>query len=177
VYRRAISSLMSVALGIVCAAANAIAGHPEEKPAQRAARPGMTSFVWTNDEIDMLRENNVTVSIFGLTPRSVVAAKPGELESYDRTKDPAWYAQQAAILRAEIDVREAELTRQQEALVDAQNQRQTDPGIAMDRGNVGITAEAGIENLHARVQEVQAQLEALADLAQHNGIPPGVLRG
>ena len=177
VYRPTLSSAISIAVAVRCAAGGAVAGPPETKTVQRAARPNMPAFVWTNDEIDMLRQSNVTISSFGQLVPPVTADAPAELESYDRTRDPAWYAQQAAILRAEIDERQAELTRQREALSNAKAQRQTDPGVAMGGRNAGITTEAGIENLQARLQEAQVQLDALADLAQRNGIPPGVLRG
>lgn len=177
VCRRVVSSLMSIFLAMVCTAASAIAGSTEEKTVQRAARPGLTSFIWTNDEIDMLRESNIPISFFGPTAIPAVTPKPLELVAYDRTKDPGWYAQQAAILRAEIEERQAELIRQQEAIANAKSLRQTDSGVAMGRGNAGISTEAGVENLRARVHEAQVQLDALADLAQRNGIAPGVLRG
>jgi hypothetical protein len=180
VSRRAIFSVVLFILAVVCTTTGATAAPTGAKPAQRPARPGMTSFVWTNDEIDMLRQGNVPVSTVGgqsgQTPPVVIAA-PSELASYDRTKDPDWYAGQAAILRAEIDARQADLTKQQAALADARNERQTDPGVDMDRGNAGVTPEAGVEVLEARVQEAQGELDALADLARQNGIPPAALRG
>ena len=128
----------------------------------------------------MLRESNVAVSVVGAqagAAPAVVTAASGELESYDRTKDPEWYAQQAAILRAELDARQTELDQQEEALAEAQSERRTEPGVAMDRGNVGITPAAGIDILEAGVREVQDELDALSDLARQNDIPPGVLRG
>jgi uncharacterized protein YigA (DUF484 family) len=42
---------------------------------------------------------------------------------------------------------------------------------------VGITPQAGIEILAARVRELQSQRNDLTDLARQNDIPPGVLRG
>jgi hypothetical protein len=55
--------------------------------------------------------------------------------------------------------------------------RITQPGINLTQPNVGITPQAGIEILAARVRELQSQLNDLADLARQNDIPPGVLRG
>ena len=52
----------------------------------------------------------------------------------------------------------------------------TQPGVAMDKGNVGVTPEAGIALLEAQAREVQTQLNELSDLARQNNIPPGVLR-
>ena len=40
-----------------------------------------------------------------------------------------------------------------------------------------MTLAEGLANLQAQVQEVQNQLDELADLARQHDIPPGVLRG
>jgi hypothetical protein len=50
-------------------------------------------------------------------------------------------------------------------------------GINLDGGAIGITPEAGIEILQRRVYEIQSELDDLEDLARHNNIPPGTLRG
>jgi hypothetical protein len=50
-------------------------------------------------------------------------------------------------------------------------------GINFDQGDIGITPDAGVEILQRRVQETQSEIDALEDLARHNGIPPGTLRG
>ncbi len=50
-------------------------------------------------------------------------------------------------------------------------------GINLDGGDTGITPDASIEILQRRVDEIQSELDALEDLARHNGIPPGTLRG
>jgi hypothetical protein len=41
----------------------------------------------------------------------------------------------------------------------------------------GVTPDERIAYLAAQVQQTQAQLNELADLARRNDIPPGVLRG
>jgi hypothetical protein len=93
-----------------------------------------------------------------------------------KTEDPAWYADQAAILQAELDKRESALREAQVNLAQAA-EGITQPGIAMDKGNVGVTPEAGLAILEAQVHEVQSQLDELSDLARQNNIPPGILRG
>jgi hypothetical protein len=50
-------------------------------------------------------------------------------------------------------------------------------GINLEEGDIGITPESGIEILRQRVNEAQAELAALEDLARRNDIPPGTLRG
>ncbi len=108
-------------------------------------------------------------------------AAPAEPEApeaapYDRTQDPRWYAEQAAELQAQLDAAEAALSQAQLGLAQASS-RITQPGINLTQTNVGITPQAGIEILAARVRELQSQLNDLADLARQNDIPPGVLRG
>jgi len=44
--------------------------------------------------------------------------------------------------------------------------------VDLDRGDIGITPEAGIEILQRRVYEIQSELDDLEDLARHNDIPP-----
>jgi ABC-type Zn uptake system ZnuABC Zn-binding protein ZnuA len=95
---------------------------------------------------------------------------------YIRTKDPEWYAAQAAAARAELESTQAELQRYVQAIEDARDLKTMTGGINLDDGDVGITPEAGIEILQRRVRKTQAELDALEDLARHNGIPPGILR-
>src|ERR1700680_3680614 len=55
--------------------------------------------VWTNDEIDTLR-NDRSVSVVGnRTPQKVSATSKG----YSQEKDPAWYRMQRGPLRAECE--------------------------------------------------------------------------
>jgi hypothetical protein len=106
------------------------------------------------------------------------AAEPEAPEAapYDRTQDPMWYAEQAAELQAQLDGAVAALSQAQQGLALASS-RITQPGINLTQPNVGITPQAGIEILAARVRELQSQLDDLANLARQNDIPPGVLRG
>jgi hypothetical protein len=131
--------------------------------------------VWTNDSLERLHD-------LGLI--SIVGAKNEEMpesaslrEPYIKTHDPGWYAAEAAELGDQLEHRQAELRRYQQALEDAQSLRNTTGGINLDKGNIGITPEAGIEILRQRAKETQTELDALYDLARRNGIPPGALRG
>jgi hypothetical protein len=64
-----------------------------------------------------------------------------------------------------------------QALEDARSLRKTTGGINLDEGDIGITPEARIEILQKRLNEPQAELDALEDLARRNDIPPGTLCG
>jgi hypothetical protein len=131
--------------------------------------------VWTNDDLEKLHRVGL-ISIVGRideerpTPASVQGP-------YVKTQDPEWYAEEAAKLRDELEGRRAELREYRQALANARSLRNTTGGINLDEGDVGITPEAGIEILQGRVRTRESELDALEDLARHNGIAPGTLRG
>jgi hypothetical protein len=163
-------------LAATLALAIAFPSHAAEKP--RPARVGKTKRVWTNDDMDQLRARGL-ITTFSQAPETTAQAQPAPSEPATftaRTEDPAWYAEQSAILQAELDKRESALREAQANLAQAA-EGITQPGIAMDKKNEGITPEAGIAVLQAQVLEVQSQLDELSDLARQNNIPPGVLRG
>jgi hypothetical protein len=162
-------------LAVILALAIAFPSHAAEKPSP--AQAGKTKKVWTNDDMDQLRARGLITTFSVATDATAPApAAPSEPAKFAaRTDDPAWYAEQAAILQAELDKRESALREAQANLAQAA-EGITQPGIAMDKKNVGITPEAGIAILEAQVHEVQSQLDELSDLARQNNIPPGVLR-
>ena len=63
--------------------------------------------VWTNDEIDTLRGNH-GVSVVGNHTTQKVSATS---KLYSQEKDPAWYRNQLAPLRAEIDKLDPEIAK------------------------------------------------------------------
>jgi hypothetical protein len=153
--------------------------HAAEKP--RPAQTDQTKRVWTNDDMDQLRSQGL-ISTFSVAPEvtAQAPAAPSEPVTFvpktPKMEDPAWYAEQAAILQAELDKREAALHEAQAKLALAAKGI-TEPGINMGKGNPGVTPESGIDVLQAQAREVQNQLDELSELARQNNIPPGVLRG
>jgi hypothetical protein len=167
----------SFSLAAILALAIAFPLRAAEKP--RPAQSNQTKRVWTNDDMDQLRARGL-ISIVGQevpeTAPAPAKAAPSESVTYDRTQDPAWYAEKAADLQAELDKRTAALQEAQANIAQAA-EGITQAGIATDKKNVGVTPEAGIDILDAQVREVQSQLDELSNLARQNSIPPGVLRG
>src|SRR5260370_5556066 len=96
---------------------------------------------------------------------------------YVKTQDPERYAEQAARLRDELERRKAQLGGYSQAIEDARSLKTMTGGINLEEGDIGITPESGIEILRQRVNEAQAELDALEDLARRNDIPPATLRG
>jgi hypothetical protein len=166
-------------LAAIIALAFAVPSHAAEKPRPAQTNQStQTKKVWTNEDMDALRTRGL-ITTFNPAPEMTTQAPtaPPERATFaSRTEDPAWYADQASILQAELDKREAALREAQANLALAE-QRITQPGVAMDKGNVGVTPGAGVAILEAQVREVQNQLDELSDLARQNNIPPGDLRG
>ena len=102
------------------------------------------------------------------------ASAPGP---YVRTQDPEWYAERAANLHDELERRRAQLREYRQALDDARSLTKSSGGIDLVGDDFAITPEAGIEILQQRVNEAQAELDDLEDLAHRNDIDPGTLRG
>ena len=131
--------------------------------------------VWTNEDLEELRARGL-ISIVGTVPAAAPAAPPQAVRYSSRTEDPAWYADQASELQAQLNERMAALLLAREGLVQARSLRQTTGGINLAQANVGVTPEEGMAILEARVSEVQSRFDELADLARRNDIPPGLLR-
>lgn len=175
---------LAAALALTTSLAAQAAGKPQPRPANQHAivYQAKARKVWTNDDVPELRARSV-ISIVGQEPEqapsSEQAAPPAEpsYPVYDsRLDDPEWYAKTAAELQVELDQRQAELQQQQQALALAK-ERVTQPGINMDEPSIAVTPDAALALLQARVQQVQDQLDELADLARKHDIAPGDLRG
>jgi hypothetical protein len=169
-------------LAVTLALLIACSSQAAEKPRPAQSNQNQPKKVWTNDDMDELSARGL-ISIVGqeaLAPATQNPAVPAESGAtfpvYEsRLDDPEWYADQAASLQAELDKRMADLQQQQEALA-AVKDRITQPGLALDKPDAGVTPAAGLANLEAQVQETQSQLDELSDLARQHNIPAGVLR-
>jgi hypothetical protein len=141
-----------------------------------AGKMERTAVVWTNQDLKRLRSQGL-ISVVGQSALVKDATAAPLPSPYVKTQDPEWYAEQATKLRDELERRQSQLREYRQALEDARSLREMTGGINLDEGNVGITPEAGIEILQQQVNEAQTELDALEDLARHNDIPPGTLRG
>jgi hypothetical protein len=163
-------SFVAIALGLISVAI----------PLRAANRPhagtdSQNNLVWTNDDLERLHVPGLICIVGQMNDEAPESASPPG--PYVRTQDPAWYAEQAAKLRDELERRRAQLGEYRQALEVARSLRETTGGINLEKGNIGITPEAGIEILRQRVSETQTEFDALEDLARRHDIPPGTLRG
>ena len=149
-------------------------------PLRAANRPhagtdSQTVKVWTNDDLERLHDLGLICIVGQINEET---PKPASLpQPYMKTRDPEWYAEQAARLRDELERRKAQLDGYRQAIENARSLKTMTGGINLDGGDMGITPEAGIEILKQRVMEEQAGLDDLEDLARRNDIEPGALRG
>jgi hypothetical protein len=141
----------------------------------RAGKTERASVLWTNEDLEKLSGLGL-ISVVGQAPEEATAAAAAP-SPYLETQDPEWYAEQASKLQAELERREARLQEYRQALEDVRSLKTMTGGIDLERSDIGITPEAGIEILQRRVYEIQSELDDLEDLARHNDIPPGTLRG
>jgi hypothetical protein len=177
-------STYSIPTAVVLALVFSFSSQAAEKARPAQEKQNQSKKVWTNEDMDQLRARGL-ISIVGqesVEPASQPQAQqPAATEPTfpiyaSRLDDPSWYADQAADLQAELERRQAALREQQEAIAKAAD-RISQPGLALDKDNAGVTPEAGVEVLQAKVQETQSQLDELSDLARQHDIAPGVLRG
>jgi hypothetical protein len=168
---------IAAVVAIFIAGSSQAAGKPHPAKADQT----QPAKVWTNEDLGELRARGL-ISFVGQEPIAPSAQSEGTATErahpvYEsRLDDPTWYADQAAILRAELDLRVAALNEERTAIALAAD-RITQPGVALDKPSVGVTPDAAVEVLQEKVQDVQNQLDELSDLARQHSIAPGVLRG
>lgn len=149
-------------------------------PLRAANRPhagtdSQTTKVWTNDDLEKLHAAGL-ISIVGQVDEGTSVSESAPRD-YEVTQDPQWYAEQAARLHDELEYRQAQLCEYRQALDDARSLKESTGGINLVGEDFAVTPEAGIEILQQRVNEAQAKLDDLEDLARRNDIEPGTLRG
>jgi hypothetical protein len=131
--------------------------------------------VWSNDDLEKLHGLGL-ISIVGRMDEEKPPSAPAPAPRV-KTQDPEWYAAQAAKLRDELERRQAQLREYRQAISDVQNLRNTTDAVNLGQGDLAITPSVEIEILERHVNEVQEEINDLEDLARHNDIPPGTLRG
>ena len=169
---------LAVALALVMACPLQAAKKP--RPAQATQNPSKIKKVWTNEDLEQLR-NRPLISIVGQETTQVTAQAPAApVEVFpvyeSRLDDPEWYRTKATELQGALDDAMAALQQQVAALAQVKD-RNTAPGVALDKPSVGVTPDAALALLQAQVDDMQMQLDELSDLARRHDIHPGVLRG
>lgn len=139
-----------------------------------AGTDSQNTAIWTSDDLERIRSFG-QLSIVGRI-NDEGPAQSSLPRAYTNFEEAEWYSAEAARLQGELERRHAELQSYQQALEDARSLRKTTAGINLEKGHVGLSPESAIELLRERVNQAQAQLDALQDQARHNDVPPGTLR-
>jgi len=140
-----------------------------------AGMDSLKAVVWTNDDLARLRDPGLICIVGQISEETPEASVPPQ--PYVKAQDPEWYAEQAARLRDELERRKAQLDEYRQSIEEATSLKTAASGINLDKGDIGITPQAGIEILQQRLSEAQSQLDALEEMARRNEIEPGTLRG
>jgi hypothetical protein len=141
---------------------------PAPPPAKAApvanAKPAK---VWTNEEMDTLRDDHGVSVVGNHTPQNVSAKS----KSYAQEKDPAWYRNQLTPLRAEIEKLDAQIAKLKAFL----NGENVGEQATLHRKLVPSPQEQ-LKQMQAKRQADAEKMDDLLDRARHNGIEPGALR-
>ena len=180
-------SAAAFAAFLLCAAATSpvFASGDDTKPTgnstEAASRPDSAKKVFTNDDIDQMWPKQKAIvasaSSGGAQRRAAVVSRASISlnEPTNPAKDPLWYAQQAAALSAELDaISSQEINLRSFRASGAAPGPNT--GLQLNAPCDGYTTDNAIALLAGRREEIEAQLAELADTAQQNNMPPGILR-
>ena len=152
-------------------------------PKNAAPTPDREKKVYTNDDIDRMwpKYSFVVVSAPQAQVQPDGSAPDGtttEIQPVSPEKDPLWYAKQVVVLEAELD----RIANKEERSLEFRTSGSTGMlpgvhiGLRLNAPCEGITTDNEIAQLELRRQEIEEQLAAIADTAQENDLPPGILR-
>jgi hypothetical protein len=137
--------------------------------------------VWTNDDMDQLRDQG-GISVIGkpnapnaAAPRNAPAqpAKPAAAPKLPKEKDPEWYKEQLAPLYTALDRINSEIAVAQSAV---DGDTRGDAGVSMGARAPAGTPQEQLVALQKQQQDVQNKIDNLLDMARHNDLEPGALR-
>jgi chromosome segregation ATPase len=135
--------------------------------------------VWTNDDIPDLRARS-HVSVLGeaATESAPKGKEEKEKESAktaapkDKTKDPKYYQERLAPLRAQLDQIDSRI----KELQDYTAHPTTGAGMVLNQRNLSLSPQNQIDQLQQRRAKIQQQIDDIEDEARSNGVAPGDVR-
>jgi hypothetical protein len=156
---------------------------PSSAAAKNAAPvPDREKKVYTNDDIDrMWPKPKLAVVSSSRAPIQVAATPRARIvtnQPLPPEKDPLWYAEQVAMLEAEL----GQIATREESLREFRASASTDAlpgmrvGLQLNAPCDGITTDNQIQQLAFRRAEIEQQIASLEDTAQQNDMPPAIIR-
>lgn len=141
----------------------------------RPASPSLSKKIWTTEDVEALREKGLVSLVGSESPapsRGEEEPQPPMAGAPPKAQDPAWYLEQSQAYLKVIEVFDAAIRKIELEISDA---RYWEPGVTLERENLGITPQSQLEILHAWKREALDQLAELRDQARRNHIPPAVV--
>ena len=143
---------------------------PAAKP-----REDQTKKVYTNDDFGWYRPPSSATQSDQSTESSSASsadASGSEIVPYDPHQDPQWYAEQVTALENDLAAIESKETALQQFRATSTG---LPTGLDLSAPIEAITTDGFIAQLESRRQQIEQQLDDLADLARENGLPPGTV--
>ena len=191
---RLVSLVPAVLLAaLFCAVSIPAFASGDDKPAApNAPHPDREKKVFTNDDLDRMwpKQQSAPNASNGpqISPARPVGFQSQQMPASRTTngsraqavvtipeRNPLWYAQQVQALSAELD-RIAAQEQTLRAFRASGNAPGAGTGLQLNAPCEGYTTDNAIQQLAFRRQEIEQQLDDLADMAQRNEIPSGILR-
>jgi hypothetical protein len=142
---------------------------PAPKP-----RPDEAKKVYTNDDFGWYSpRTSASQSDQSTAASSSSSATSGsDIALPDPHQDPQWYAEQATALENDLQIIESKENALQQFRATSAG---LPTGLDLSAPVEGITTDDYIAQLESRRQQIEEQLNDLADLARVNGLPPGTI--
>ncbi len=143
---------------------------PAAKP-----REDQTKKVYTNDDFGWYRPSSSATQSDQSTESSSASSEDASgsgIAPYDPHQDPQWYAEQVAALENDLTAIENKETALQQFQATSSG---LPTGLDLSAPVEDITTDGLIAQLESRRQQIEEQLNDVADLARENGLPPGTV--
>ena len=165
-------------------AAPLFAGGPGRGAASPKPKPPVEKKIYTNDDLDAMaaqyggsaQRNNSAANPVpeGVTGLSAETPRSAQLPN---DRNPVWYAQQMVASQAQLASIDAEIAQLRQYRASPSTAAPgAITGFSLYGPFGGITTYNRIDQLVRQRQEIAAQMNALADTARVNDVPPGTLR-
>ncbi len=173
-----------VAVPVHAEASSTGSDNPDKAITAPNPRPRAEKKVFTNEDLEQLAAKAPTPAAGEAPPQEAAvpsvesatatssAINVAQLEPYVKEKDPWWYAEQLAPLRAELAQIDSEIRRLRAFRATGYGMMS---GLVLDQPSLRLTPENEIAQLSLQRRELQHQVDELADTARRNAISPGFL--
>jgi hypothetical protein len=183
-------SLVSAVLAVIlfCGISIPVFASGDDKPTatvsptstNAAPKPDREKKVYTNDDIERIRANPRGSLIIVSYSQNQQPETPdaATVTPLSREKDPLWYAEQVAMLEAEL----GRIANKEERLDEFRTSGEASMlpgvrlGLQLNAPCQGITTDNEIEQLALQRQEIEQRIAALEDTAHENDLPPAIIR-